>query len=221
MAASDQPDRPLRRDAERNRLRILTAAREVFAVRGIDVTLDDIAHHAGLGVGTVYRRYPSREHLVEALFDEELDRIVGWAEEGLGHPDPWVGLTDFLERATAGTADRGLRDVLFSRAYGQNRVAEARERIAPVVDALVVRCQQAGVVRPDVAGADVALLHFMAAALLEYTDHAEPGLWRRYLALVVDGLRGTSTTLPLVPPSADALGRIAAEWKPPRRPSPE
>jgi AcrR family transcriptional regulator len=220
--ADPPPDRPLRRDAERNRLRILAAAREVFAARGIDVTLDDIAHHAGLGVGTVYRRYPSREHLVEALFDEQLDQLADLAAEGLRHPDPWTGLTGFFERsAELMVGDRGLRDVLFSRTYGRERVAKARDRIAPAVDALITHCQRAGVVRTDLVGADMPVLHFMTAAVLEYTEDTQPGLWRRYAALLLDGLRTNASTLPVDAPDLDSLGRIAEEWRPPRRHSSE
>ncbi|MFD0521674.1 TetR/AcrR family transcriptional regulator [Paractinoplanes durhamensis] len=211
--------KPLRRDAERNRQRILQAAQEVFAARGVDVMLDDIAHHAGLGVGTVYRRFPTREDLVEALFDSRLEVIVGWAAEAMEDPDPWAGLNRFAERAIAAMADdRGLRDIAFSRAYGRNRVAEVRERLAPVVEALVVRCQQAGVVRPDVGGADLGLIQFMLAALLEYTEPVEPGLWRRYLTLMLDGLRSGTTPLPGAMPDVEAMDRIAENWRPPRRP---
>lgn len=210
--------RPLRRDAERNRLRILGAAHEVFAARGIDVTLDDIAHHAGLAVGTVYRRFPSREHLVEALFDTQLDQIVGWAEEGLRNPDALAGLTEFFERAIASmAADRGLQDVLFSRTYGHDRVAKVRERLVPAADALIARCQEAGVIRRDVVGGDLALVQFMMAAVVEYTEQVDPGLWRRYLALLIDGLRTESSTLPAAAPDVEKLAKIADRWKPPRR----
>ncbi|GAA3387761.1 TetR/AcrR family transcriptional regulator [Cryptosporangium minutisporangium] len=215
-------NRPLRRDAEQNRLRILAAAREVFAARGVDVTLDDIAHHAGLGVGTVYRRYPSREHLVEALFDEQLDRMVTLAQDAARHPDAWTGLTEFFaDSIELLAADRGLRDVLFSRVYGHQRVAKARDRIGPAVDALISRCQQAGVVRPDVTGTDMPLVQFMTAALLEYTEYAAPGLWRRYLTILLDGLRPDATPLPVAAPDFDALAEIARGWHPPRRHAPE
>ena len=223
-AHADPPaSRPLRRDAERNRLRILDAAREVFAARGVDVTLDDIAHHADLGVGTVYRRFPSREHLVEALFDAQLDRLVLLAEQAGRDPDPWTGLTAFFEgTAELLAADRGLQDVLFSRAYGRERVARARERIIPAVDTLIARCRRTGAVRADLEGADVSLLHFMIASLMEYTEHVQPELWRRYLTLLLDGLRPPGTPLPVAAPDADALALIAAQWRPPRRPpSPE
>ncbi|PRY30765.1 TetR/AcrR family transcriptional regulator [Pseudosporangium ferrugineum] len=210
--------RPLRRDAERNRQRILEAAHEVFAARGLDVTLDDIAHHADVAVGTVYRRFPSREHLVEALFETGLDQIAGWAREALDEPDPWTGLTGFLDRALEMMAtDRGVQDVLFSRAYGHDRVAQARDRMAPLMDALVTRCQEAGVVRKDVAGGDLALIQFMLGAVIEYTQQTEPGLWRRYLTLFLDGLRTPSTPLPVGFPDAGKQIEIASRWKPPRR----
>jgi AcrR family transcriptional regulator len=215
-------DRPLRRDAERNRRRILAAAREVFAARGLDVTLDDIAHHAGLGVGTVYRRYPSRERLVEALFAERLERMVGLAMQASESPDPWAGLVRFAEKSAEDmAADRGLRDVLFSRVYGHEHVESARVRLTPVIDALVTRAHAAGVLRPGVEGGDLVVLEFMVAAVLEYSEQVDPGLWRRYLAIALDGLRATpeGAALPGSPPGPALLAKVAEQWHPPRRPA--
>src|SRR5436305_10369575 len=93
--------RPLRRDAERNRQRILRAAAEVFTTRGLQVSLDDVAQHAGVGVGTVYRRFPDKESLVEALFEERIQAMVALAEKALAEPDSWTGLVTFLESACA------------------------------------------------------------------------------------------------------------------------
>src|SRR5215211_3742812 len=109
----DQADpAPLRADAERNRQRILEAAREVFADRGLDVTLDDIARHAGVGVGTAYRRFPNKEALVEALMVERIGELEALAQECLAQPDPWEGVAGYLERALAmQAADRGLKEV--------------------------------------------------------------------------------------------------------------
>lgn len=217
--------RPLRRDAERNRQRILVAAREVFAARGLDVTLDDIAHHAGLGVGTVYRRYPSREHLVEALFEEQLDQLAAWAAEALTHPDAWEGLRGFMERAVgAMAADRGLRDVLFSRTYGRDHVEQARTRLGPASTALIARARNAGMLRPGIEPSDLPLIQFMLSAAVEYTDQVDPGLWRRYLALMLDGLRSApeqKAELPHAAPPVDVLNQIARGWKPSRRSSDE
>ena len=88
----------LRRDAERNRQLILNAARELFAERGLGVTLNDVAHYAGLGVGTVYRRFPDKGQLIDALFEQRLEEIVRMLNDCLADPDPWHALTDFLER---------------------------------------------------------------------------------------------------------------------------
>lgn len=218
MASEQPPVKPLRRDAERNRRRLLDAAREVFAARGVDVTLDDIAHHADLSVGALYRHFPNREALVEALFEDKIERLVAVAGEAQRHPDPWAGLTGFLEHATeAMAADRGLRDVMFSRAYGHDRVERSREHLAPAIDALLARAQHAGVVRSDLAGADVALIQFMVAALIEYTETVDPGMWRRYLALVLDGLRPEGTPLPYPAPAPEGVTEVARHWKPQRR----
>src|SRR4051794_35027271 len=124
--------RPLRADAERNRERILAAAAEVFAERGLDVSLDDIAAHAGVGVGTVYRRFPDKDDLIDALFEAKIDGAVQLASDALEIEDPWEGLVTFIRGMCAmQAADRGFKDALLSRDRGRDRVAGARERIAP------------------------------------------------------------------------------------------
>ncbi|WP_435827485.1 TetR/AcrR family transcriptional regulator [Actinoplanes philippinensis] len=101
---------PLRRDAQRNRERIIEAAGEVFATRGFAATLDDVAHHAGVGVGTVYRRFPTKEELIDAVFTDRLEDLVTLAEEALTAPSAWEGLTGFLRTSARWhAADRGLR----------------------------------------------------------------------------------------------------------------
>src|SRR3954454_13168984 len=91
--------RALRRDAALNRERLLAAARELFAEQGLNVTLNDIAHHAGVGVGTAYRRFANKEAVIDALFEEELQKVAGVANEALTDPDAWSGLVTFLERS--------------------------------------------------------------------------------------------------------------------------
>src|ERR1700722_6347926 len=93
------PVRPLRRDAEQNRQRILRAAAEVFTTRGLQATLDDVARQAGGGVGTVYRRFPDKDSLVEALFEERIQAVADLAEKALAEPDSWDGLVSFLRDA--------------------------------------------------------------------------------------------------------------------------
>ena len=93
MSTFTPPERPLRKDAERNRQRILEAAGELFAERGLGVTLDDVAHHAGVGVGTVYRRFPDKEVLIDALFEQRIEAIATIASEALEIEDPWDGVS--------------------------------------------------------------------------------------------------------------------------------
>jgi AcrR family transcriptional regulator len=182
--------RPLRRDAERNRVRILRAAAEVFTERGLQATLDEVAERAGVGVGTVYRRFPDKEALVEALFSERLDTLVGFAEQALAEPDPWVALATFLEQAASVIAgDRGLRQILMFATYGRDRVDQARARMLPVVSAIVRRAQEAGDVRADLSPTDVPLIEFMLSATAEYAGQVRPEIWRRYLGLILDALR--------------------------------
>src|SRR3954471_4967502 len=105
--------KPLRRDAERNRQRIIEAARGVFAERGLAATLDDVAAAAGVGVGTVYRRFPNKDELVEALFVDRIDQMVELAKQAAEIDDPWEALETFLTRAAELNAlDRGFKEVV-------------------------------------------------------------------------------------------------------------
>jgi AcrR family transcriptional regulator len=189
-AAAEPGSRPLRKDAERNRLRILEAAAEVFTEEGLRATLDDVAARAGVGVGTVYRRFPDKQALVDVLFTERIDTLAGFAEQALASPDPWEGLVWFLEQAaTMMAGDRGLRQIVMFATYGRDRVDQARGRMLPVVSALIERAQAAGVVRADLRPTDVPVIEFMVGAAAEYALLVRPEIWRRYLALMVDGLR--------------------------------
>src|SRR5690242_8025408 len=141
----DGDERPLRADAERNRQRILAAAAEVFAERGLNVTLDDIAHAAGVGVGTVYRRFPDKEHLIDALFVQRIGEMVAVADAGLENPDALAGLEHFLEAGLElQQHDRALRELLHDSGLGADRVAHARAQMAPRVIQLVARAQESG-----------------------------------------------------------------------------
>ena len=202
--------RPLRRDAERNRQRILAAAGELFAERGLGVTLDDIARHAGVGVGTVYRRYPDKDVLIDALFEQRLETLCEAAEAGLADPDPWDGLVLFLERGCELQAhDRGLKELVGSSAHGGGCVVHARERLRGLATRLFDRAKQAGDVRPDVAPFDAPLIFMMLGDVMDRTRDVEPELWRRYLGLMLDGMRPAAATPlpvpPLLPEQLDAV----------------
>lgn len=182
-----EADRPLRSDAARNRERILVAAEEVFAARGLEATLDDIAAHAGLGVGTVYRRFENRDALVQALFTEKLDTISTLASVVLDEPDSWAALRLLME--TVGgqvTADQGLFEVLVCRPGGREAV---RERMLPIVTAVFERAQADGHLRPDVAPTDFPMMLRMLAGVADAVREVRPDLWQRYLDLILDGLR--------------------------------
>ena len=183
-------ERPLRRDAERNRQRILEAARAAFAEDGLSVTLDEIARRAGVGVGTIYRRFPDKEQLIDALFETRMNEFAAEAEAALHADDPWTGLVRFLERATEQHAcDRGFKEVALSGAHGLERVARARQLMLPLVSRLVARAQADGSLRADVKPTDMPLLQLMLGSLSECTREADPEAWRRYLGIITDGLR--------------------------------
>ena len=200
-APAGQIVRPLRRDAERNRQRILTAAAEVFTERGLEVSLDEIARYAGVGVGTVYRRFADKEELVEALFTERVGEIAAMAEHALEMPDPWLALVCFLERAaTVLAGDVGLRQLLLFATYAGDKVSYARHTLAPLVSALVSRAQATGKARADLAGTDVPFIMLMLSTAAEYAQQSRPKIWRRYLTLLIDGMcssRSGITPLPV------------------------
>lgn len=186
--------RPLRKDAQRNRALILDAAREVFAQRGLAVTLDDIAAHAGVGVGTVYRRFTTRDALIEALFEDRVRDVADRAETALSYDEPWQGFTTFVrDLARVHAEDRGLREVLLAE-NTPARFAEAQARLAPLLDRLVSAAQEQGTLRRDVTSADLPVIMAMVSAAADHTATdatAATGAWERYLDVLLDGLRAT------------------------------
>ena len=205
-------ERPLRRDAERNRQRILAAAGDVFTERGLDATLDEVARAAGVGIGTVYRRFPDKDALVSELFRGRVDALVTVAEDACTAPDPWQGLVAYLEFAAAAMAgDLGLRQLMMFAAYDRDRVCYARDRMRPVITRLVERAQASGDLRQDFQATDVKMIAFMLASIAEYAASVTPEVWRRYLAMLVDGLRPARagvTELPVPAPTAPELADL-------------
>jgi AcrR family transcriptional regulator len=183
--------RPLRCDAERNRQRILLAARAAFAERGVTVTLDEIAQRAGVGVGTVYRRYANKDDLIDELYEDIVDEIAAVAKAELAQDDPWKGLAGFLEQSLANMAsNRALKEILPGGSQrGRERVARARERVTPLASELFERAKQSGRLRPDVTDADMKTIVMMLGAVIDSTRTTQPDAWRRYLGIVLDGLR--------------------------------
>src|SRR5579884_1000811 len=190
MARSQPSGRPLRKDAEHNRQRILDAARELFAQEGVGVTLNDVAHHAGVGVGTVYRRFPEKTQLVEELFEQQVSELVRLMEEALDDPDPWRGLTGFLRRnLELQSRDRAFREIMAGTPEAAQRLQQIRDRMFPLGVQLVKRAKDAGALRPDFQPSDVPMMFLMLTAVLDASRDVKPDLWRRYLEIFIQGLR--------------------------------
>jgi len=203
--------RPLRRDAQRNRQRILEAARELFASRGLSVTLNDVAHHAGVGVGTVYRRFPDKASLIEDLFEHRLAELEELMRQALADPDPWHGLTAFLERSLAMQAqDRGLKELVCGQPEGLERVCAVRDRLMPLAAALVARAKDAGALRAEIEAQDLPMIQLMLGALIDGAREVSPALWRRYLALVLRGMAADHARAPRLPVAAPAPEQVGA-----------
>ncbi|TQS45966.1 TetR/AcrR family transcriptional regulator [Cryptosporangium phraense] len=182
--------RQTRREADRDRSRILETAREVFAVYGLDVTLADIASFAGLSVQTVQRAFPSRDGLIESLFDEALTELADAADTATEHPDPLLGFLDFLsESGRVQSRNSGLRMLLQGESTSERAAATAEARLLPALNRLVERARASEVVPSQMSPADLPALQFVMSNLNEYAENVEPELWQRYLAILLDGLQ--------------------------------
>jgi AcrR family transcriptional regulator len=206
-AAAAGGTRRLRADAVRNRQRLIDAAAEVFAARGLDATLDDIARHAGVNVATAYRHFANKHELAHEFLRQCVDRAVATAEEAAAEPDPWAGLTQFLERSLEMiSSNRALVDVL-TRAYGAEHFAEMLQRSWPPLEQLLARGRAAGVVRADIGVTDFPPILEMLGSV---TGHGEPCLPDRYIGLILAGLRPDPDPLPGEPITRERLLELVA-----------
>jgi AcrR family transcriptional regulator len=173
-------ERPLRRDAQRNRDLLVTAAREVFGCAGLDASLEEIARRAGVSIGTLYNRFPTRVSLIEAVFLGPLELSAGHAERAAEFEDPWDGFVYFLERSCeTQAADRGFTEVC-SRAFPDAPAMDAmKARAGETFRKVICRAQASGQLRADFRLEDFG---FAVSA----TAHPQ---WRRHLAFLLDGFR--------------------------------
>jgi AcrR family transcriptional regulator len=189
---TDTAPRPLRADARRNRERVLTAARAAFAEQGREAQMDDVAKRAGVGVGTVYRHFPTKEALVQALASELFNGVLVGAREALAFDDPWEG---FVHALWSGgkllASDRAFTEI----------VAEAEMPISPdtqdemneIFLELIRRAQEAGRLRRDIVLDDIPM--FMCGiGMATAKPHCCPNAWQRHLTLVIDGLRAENAS---------------------------
>jgi AcrR family transcriptional regulator len=190
-----------RSDALRNRAKLVAAARELFAANGVDVSVEEITHHAGVGMGTLYRHFPTKDELIDAVLEDAFDEIIRLAQEATAAEDAWEGLTGFFEHLLELHAqNRGVKDIVALRGHGSRRAEAMRARLRPLLAQLVERAHEQGTLRRDFTSDDLPLVFWTANRVIELTQDVAPDFWRRYLALLLDGLRPAAAT-PLPEPS--------------------
>lgn len=197
---------PLRSDAARNRERIIAAASELFAEHGADLCVDDIARRAGVGHATVFRRFPTKDDLVLAMFEQRLQEAAVAVEQAALADDPWEGLAAAMACiAERQAGDRGMHQAVGHQMIGSPELREARRRIVAPFERLLRRAQAAGLVRDDLEPEDVLFL-ITAAGHASPCRMEIPDLWRRYLSVILDGMRPAGATpLPLPAPGGEEV----------------
>ena len=200
----------LRADATRNRDAILAAAKEIFAERGIEASLEEIAARARVGIATLYRRFPSRQHLVAAALAEKVAQYGEAAETALAIADPWAGFCTFVRTICELQAgDRGLADLLSMTLPGDEHVERLRRTANDHVAAIIERAKQARQLRDDFVGEDLLILLIANAALVHVTHAEAPGASQRLVALALDAFgRPDAPALPPPPSTAEMAGAM-------------
>lgn len=191
-AAADGTGRPMRADARRNYGKLVAAAREVFAAEGGAASMEAVARKAGVGVGTLYRHFPKRIDLVQAVYEDDVDELVQTAQRVVAELEPWPAVVAFLEAFTRYA--RGKRTFLNELREAFDKDPDMKSRLREHIDgatALVIdRAQRAGVVRADVEGADVMQLLGPMCTSPTLTDEQAV----RLLPMILDGLRAGRDT---------------------------
>ncbi len=219
LAASEGNAAPRRQraDAERNRRALIGAAIEVFGERGLDATVAEIAQRAGVGQGTAFRHFPTKEHLIAAIVRDMVDRITVTATALLEEPDPVNALRELLHAGSAlMVSNHGFKDATANSPVLEDPlVHEGHERLLEVIGRLLSRAQATGEIRADLTAEDVPLL-LCAISATEIPGHAgdgDPALWERYFEIVFAGLRAapaaaTTTALPGNAPTTEDLRKL-------------
>jgi len=212
-SVSDQGDpRGLRRDARANRERILGAAADAFAEHGLEASVEEIARRADVGMGTLYRRFPHKAALIDAIFEAHLDELARIARQALDDPDAWEGLRTFLEQTVSLQAhNRGFAEILAVHLRDEKLIAKARARVTPLLGQLIQRAQAAGALRPDIVYEDVSVLLWTSGHIVEATRDIAPAFWQRQLALALDALRATNASPLPQPPLTTSQHQRAME----------
>ncbi|MFI7664233.1 TetR/AcrR family transcriptional regulator [Nocardia sp. NPDC049526] len=199
-------DKPLRSDAQRNRDALVNAAREVFEERGLDAPLKEIAARAGVAIGTLYNRFPTRDDLIAAAVEDRIEAGGRIAREAIEIQDPWDAFVYLVEKVCElQAADRLLSDLAL-RGAPSPAIARAQEDGHGLMRQIITRAQESGALRPDWVLEDIAFITWSHTRIIEATAKIAPQAWRRHLALVLDGLRATAAhPLPVPPITEDQL----------------
>ncbi|MFF0129491.1 TetR/AcrR family transcriptional regulator [Streptomyces mirabilis] len=196
------PDPVRRRDARRNRELLVEAAREVFAAQGLDAPLDVIARRAGVGNATLYRHFPSRAALVDAVFRDSLAQTMDAGDRARIAEDAWAGLLGYVEEVFEGlAADRGANDLMTTHLEGVRSLDAVHAHNRETVEVLLRRGREQGTVRDDLTTEDLLVALAVLGRAVPALTSTAPDAWRRPLALLLDGLRASPTAAPLPEPS--------------------
>ncbi|HEY2203657.1 MAG TPA: helix-turn-helix domain-containing protein [Pseudonocardia sp.] len=219
MVARAEAAPRLRRDAERNRRLLIEAAREILREQGLDAPLDEIARRAGVGNATLYRRFPTRDELYEAVFADAGEQLREIGDRVLGIEDGWAALTSYLDEVCAFiSTDRGVCDLMAERMPRSPVLNEIRLLADRIVQALLDRAQAQGSVRSDIGLTDLLFVLCTLQRVIPASAAVSPDAWRRHLALTMDGLRPhPGSTLPPTALTYDQLLELTPHFHPPRR----
>lgn len=206
----------LRRDAARNRERILAAARLAFAQQGVDASLEHIAKSSGVAIGTLYRHFPTRIDLLLAAFEEKFEAFMAAAESALAAEDPWVGLSSYLETLCGMQAgDRGFNDFVSMRFPSSARTEAMHDQVCAAMETILGRAQDAKVARTDLTIGDLITVTWANSRIIEATSDIAPRAWRRQLMLTLESFRYRGDADLDEPPLTrqelyDAMARLSA-----------
>jgi AcrR family transcriptional regulator len=179
----------MRADARRNRELVIEAARERFGECGLDCQMEDVARTAGLGVGTVYRHFPNKEALLEALIEDRFERIAEKAGEALERDDPWQAFCDLMRWSAQYSADDKALSELLSQRPASGRDSAAKSGLIEKLERLIRRAQRSGQMRKDVAVEDVPTILCGLGSVIGAHEQSMPALnWERFLAIMLDGM---------------------------------
>lgn len=201
-------ERGLRVDAERNRSRIIEAAREIFAEQGIDAPIYDVAQHAGVGVGTLYRRFPTRADLIAGAFADQMTAFADGVRAALADPDPWHGFCGYVERLCAvQRRNRAFCDVLTMTFPSALKFESARREIYAGFTELIERAKAAGALRDDFVPEDLLMVLMANAGVIAATGDAAPRAPRRLLGYLLQAFAAPGREPLPPPPSARQMYR--------------